>query len=39
MYDGFCFETEEDSRDINTVMRKFHDYCVGQTNETYERYV
>ena len=29
----------EDNEDIRTIIEKFDKYIIGETNETYERYV
>ncbi|XP_064613329.1 uncharacterized protein K02A2.6-like [Liolophura sinensis] len=36
--DGLTFTQEEDKQDIDIVLQKFETFCVGETNETYERY-
>ena len=38
VYDAFVFETPEQGKDIDIVLEKFEQYCIGETNETYERY-
>ena len=38
VYDAFAFETPEQGKDIDIVLEKFEQYCIGETNETYERY-
>ena len=38
IFDGFVFENEHDADDIDNVIVKFEHFCVGKTNETYERY-
>ncbi|XP_060076924.1 uncharacterized protein K02A2.6-like [Ylistrum balloti] len=38
IFEGFEFETEDQAKDINLVIQKFDTFCVGKTNETYERY-
>ena len=38
-FDGLLFDTEVDRHDINNVLEKLEAYCIGETNETYERYV
>ena len=37
IFDGLSFDTEADRQDINKVLEKLE--CIGETNETYERYV
>ena len=39
IYNGFQFENETDRRILQKVLEKFDEYTLGQTNETYERYV
>ena len=39
IFDGLSFDTEADRQDINKVLEKLEAYCIGETNETYERYV
>ena len=39
IYNGFQFENEPDSKILQKVLKKFNEYTLGQTNETYERYV
>lgn len=39
MFEGFSFTSEEDCWKLNTAIKKFEDLCVGETNETYERFV
>ena len=36
VYDACVFETPEQSKDIDIVSEKFEQYCIGETNETYE---
>ena len=38
IYEGFKFESEADKDDIDKVIAKFEEYCIGQRNETFERY-
>lgn len=47
IYDGFKFSrridddgtvVQDDSRDIDVVLATFEAFCVGETNEIYERY-
>ena len=33
------FDPQDDRKKLDAVMTKFEDLCIGQTNETYERYV
>ena len=39
IFDGLSFDTEADRQDITKVLEKLEAYCIGETNETYERYV
>nr|XP_039254308.1 uncharacterized protein LOC120331303 [Styela clava] len=39
IYDGFKFDSEEDKKDINKVLEKLELFCIGEINESYERYV
>lgn len=39
IYNGFQFENETDKKILNKVLEKFDEFTLGQTNETYERYV
>lgn len=38
IYEGLSFRNEEERNDTDTVIRKFEEYCVGSTNETYEAF-
>ena len=38
IYDGLPFESETDKVNIDVVLQKLETLCVGETNETYERY-
>ena len=38
VYDGLVFENEDQKKDIDIVLQKLHNYCIGETNEIYERY-
>ena len=38
VYDGLDFESEEQKNDIDVVLQKLQRYCIGETNEIYERY-
>ncbi len=38
VYDSLHFTETEDKNDITVVLKKFETYCVGETNEIYERY-
>ena len=37
--DGLPFDTEDERTDIDAVLDKLETFCIGETNETYERYV
>lgn len=39
MYEGFNFTVNTGRCILNTVIKKFEDLCLGETNETYERFV
>ena len=36
--EGFKFEEEESDRDIDKVLTKFEQYCVGSTHEAFESF-
>ena len=38
IYEGFKFDNDMDKDDIDIVITMFEEYCVGQRNETFERY-
>ena len=38
-FDGFTFAADADKEDPDKIMERFANYCVGETNETYERYM
>ena len=38
VYEGLEFENEDDKKDIDIVLQKLQRYCIGETNEIYERY-
>ena len=38
IYVGYKFDNEMDNDDIDIVITKFEEYCVGQRNETLERF-
>ena len=38
IYEGLSFANEAERNDIETVLTKFEDYCVGSTNETFEAF-
>lgn len=37
VYDGF--QLDGDENDLETIMKAFEKYCIGETNESYERFV
>ena len=39
IYNTLQFLPPEDNEDVETVMRKFDGYTIGEVNVTYERYV
>ena len=38
IFEGFKFDNDMDKDYIDIVITKFEEYCVGQRNETFERY-
>ncbi|KAK2564322.1 hypothetical protein P5673_012582 [Acropora cervicornis] len=38
VYEGLEFDSEDDKQDIDIVLQKLQRYCIGETNEIYERY-
>ena len=38
MYEGFEFVNDDDKKDIDVVLQKLQRYCIGDTNEIYDRY-
>jgi len=38
IFEGFEFANEDESKDRDIVLQKFNTFCIGKTNETYERY-
>lgn len=38
IHEQFVFETEEEEKDIELVLKKFEDYCSPRKNTVYERY-
>ena len=36
--DGLSFASEEERKDVDVVLEKLEAFCVGETNEIYERY-
>ena len=39
IYNGFVFTNNEDKNDLSTIILKFDQRIIGDTNETFERYV
>lgn len=39
IYNGFVYSEEEDKTDLPTVIKKFDQHIIGDTNETFERYI
>ena len=39
IYEGMTFNPHENSKVLDSVAQKLAEYCIGQTNETFERYV
>ena len=39
MFEGMDFATETDRQILNKILEKFEEFCIGETNETYERFV
>ena len=39
IYEGMTFNPLESSKVVDSVVQKFEEYCIGQTNETFERYL
>ncbi len=37
LFDGFTFVADTDKEYPAKIIEKFEKYCVGETNETYER--
>lgn len=38
MYDGLKFDNDADKAKLEVVLQKFETFCIGETNEAYERY-
>lgn len=36
--DSYDFESPEQMKDIDIILQKFEQYCIGETNMTYECY-
>ena len=39
IYNGFTFDTDDDSRSVDDILAKFDNFAVGEINECYERLV
>jgi len=39
IYEGMTFNPPESSKVLDSVVQKFKEYCIGQTNETFEQYL
>ena len=39
IYDGMDFSPETDCEMLKKVVKKFEEFCIGETNETYERFI
>ena len=39
IYEGMTFNPPESLKVLDSVVQKFEEFCIGQTNETFERYV
>lgn len=39
IFDGMDFTQDTDNRVLNRVVRKFEEFCIGETNKTYERFI
>ena len=39
IFDGFSFEKEEDQNDIDTVLDKIEQFCVGEASEVIETFL
>ena len=39
IYQGMTFNPPESSKVLDSVVQKFKEYCIGQTNETFKRYL
>ena len=38
LFDGFTFAAEADNEDPAKILETFENYCICETNETYEHY-
>lgn len=39
MFDGMDFTPETDRQILSKVGEKFEEFCIGEANETYERFI
>ena len=39
VYNGFQFNTSDDSRAAQEIIGKFEEFAVGEINETYEKFI
>ncbi len=39
IYDGLAFDDETQKKDIDVVLQKLEEFCIGTTNEIYECYL
>ena len=39
MSGGMAFSNEADNQVLSQVIEKFEEFCIGETNETYERFI
>lgn len=39
VYNAMVFTQDEDKNKLDTIIAKFDEYIIGETNETYERYL
>ena len=39
IFDGMDFTPKTDNQVLNKVVEKFEEFCIGETNETYERFI
>ena len=39
IFDGMDFTLETDRQLLSKVVEKFEEFCIGETNETYERFI
>ena len=39
LFDGMDFTPETDNQVLNKVIGKFEEFCIGETNKTYERFI